>query len=266
MRSLEHGVAVVTGAGSGIGRATAVALAQRGCAVVIADINADRATAVAEDLGITGCRVVGARCDVTNDDDVAALYKTTMSNFGQVDIVMSNVGVIAKGLPLEIPLAAWSSVIDVNLLGMVRMLRTFLPSLLEQGSGHIVTTGSTAGLFPYAFDRLPYAASKAAVVALTESLALYLRPRGIGVSCFCPAGVVTNITEQIREYGPPTPAQAPQVPVITAEEAGELVVQGILDGRLLILSDPIVADMVEQHARDGEGFLTTQIEYLEAGR
>ena len=76
----------------------------------------------------------------------------------------------------------------------------FLPGLLEQGSGHIVNTASTAGLFPYGFDRLPYTTTKHAIVGLSESLAVYLRPRGIGVSCFCPAGVMTNIMEQITFY------------------------------------------------------------------
>src|SRR4029077_13011996 len=186
-----------------------------------------------------------ARCDVARDVDVTGLAEITWSTFGRVDIVISNVGVIAKGLPLEIPIDAWSAIIDINLLGTVRVLRAFLPGLLEQGSGHVVTTGSTAGLFPYAFDRLPYAATKAAVVALAESLALYLRPRGIGVTCFCPAGVITNIVEQIREYGPPTPVQAPQLPLITAEEAGEFVVQGIIEDQLLVLTDPVAHSMVE---------------------
>jgi NAD(P)-dependent dehydrogenase (short-subunit alcohol dehydrogenase family) len=194
---------------------------------------------------------------------VEVLVDTARSAFGRIDIVMSNVGVIAKGLPLEIPMEAWSSVIDVNLLGTVRVVRAFLPPLLEQGSGHVVTTGSTAGLFPYAFDRLPYTATKAAVVALTEAVALYLRPRGVGVTCFCPAGVVTNIVEHIREYGEPTPVQAPQFPLITAEEAGELVVRGILDDRLLVLSSTEVAGVVEQHAVDREGYLRAQIAYLE---
>jgi NAD(P)-dependent dehydrogenase (short-subunit alcohol dehydrogenase family) len=143
------------------------------------------------------------------------------------------------------------------------VLRAFLPSLLEQGSGHVVTTGSTAGLFPYAFDRLPYAATKAAVVALTESLALYLRPRGIGVTCFCPAGVITNIVEQIRQYGPSTPVQVPQLPLITADEAGELVVQGILEDQLLVVTDAAVTEMIGRHALDREGFLQAQIAYLE---
>jgi NAD(P)-dependent dehydrogenase (short-subunit alcohol dehydrogenase family) len=263
--TIDGAVAVITGAGSGIGRATALSLARRGAAVVVTDIDAARAEAVAAEIEADGGRAVGARCDVARDEDLTAVLDTTMTAFGRVDIVMSNVGVIAKGLPLEIPLDAWTSIIDINLLGTVRVIRTFLPSLLAQSSGHVVTTGSTAGLFPYAFDRLPYAATKAAVVALTESLALYLRPQGIGVTCFCPAGVITNIVEQVREYGPPTPIQAPQVPLIAAEEAGELVVQGIVDDQLLVLTDAVVATMVEDHARDRSAFVDAQIRYLEGG-
>jgi NAD(P)-dependent dehydrogenase (short-subunit alcohol dehydrogenase family) len=263
VQSVDGAVAVITGAGSGIGRATAVALARPGCEVVVTDIDLTRAEAVAAEIVTGGGRAVGVRCDVARDDDVAALYAATMSTFGRADIVMSNVGVIAMGLPEEIPLDVWSSILDVNVLGTVRILRTFLPHLLERGSGHVVTTGSTAGLFPYAYDRLPYAASKAAVVTLTESLALYLRPKGVGVSCFCPAGVVTNIVEQIRVYGPPTVIQAPQVPMISAEQAGDLVVRGIMSDELLIVTDPMVRSMAEHHGRDAEGFLRVQIEYLE---
>jgi NAD(P)-dependent dehydrogenase (short-subunit alcohol dehydrogenase family) len=203
---------------------------------------------------------------VSLPEEVAALAETTLEEYGRIDIDMSNVGVIAKGGPLEIPMDAWSSSIDINLLGTVRVLRAFLPTLIEQGSGHLVTTGSTAGLFPYAFDRLPYVATKAALVALSESLALYARPRGIGVTCFCPAGVMTNIVEQIRDYGPPTPVQPPQLPVINADDAGELVVRGILEDRLLVLTDPLAETMVHQHAEDREAFLASQIQWLKAGR
>ena len=259
MKSVDGAVAVITGAGSGIGRATALALAARGCSVVVTDIDAERAAAAA--VEIPGA--IGLRCDVTSDGDVAAVLDAALSTFGRVDIVMSNVGVIAMGLPEAIPVDAWSSILDVNVLGTVRVLRTFLPHLLERGSGHVVTTGSTAGLFPYAYDRLPYAASKGAIVALTESLALYLRPRGIGVSCFCPAGVITNIVEQIRVYGPPTHVQAPQLPLVSAEDAAERLVEGILADELLILSDDAAGAMVEQHALDRNGFLHAQIDYLE---
>ena len=101
-------------------------------------------------------------------------------------------------------------VVDINLMSVVRSLTVFLPSLLGQGSGHIVNTASTAGLFPYGYDRLPYTTTKHAIVGLSESLAVYLRPRGIGVSCFCPAGVMTNIVEQITFYGEPRPPRGPK--------------------------------------------------------
>ena len=211
-----------------------------------------------------GGRAIGIPCDVSLQDDVVTLAETTLRDYGRIDIIMSNVGVIAKGEPLEIPMDAWASIIDINLLGTVRVLRAFLPALLAQGSGHVVTTGSTAGLFPYAYDRLPYVATKAAVVALSEALALYARPRGIGVTCFCPAGVMTNIVEQVREYGPPTRLQPPQLPVISAEDAGELVVGGVLEDRLLVLTDPLAESMVHQHATDREAFLETQIQWLGA--
>ena len=266
MDSVDGKVAVLTGAGSGIGRATAHSLARRGTTVIISDVDADRAQLVAGEIQTLGGRAEGMRCDVSLPEDVTALAERAVLDYGRIDVIMSNVGVIAKGDTLEIPMDAWSSIIDVNLLGTVRVLRAFLPTLIEQGSGHVVTTGSTAGLFPYAYDRLPYVATKAAVVALSESLALYDRPRGIGVTCFCPAGVMTNIVEQIREYGPSTPVQPPQIPIISAEDAGELVVQGILEDRLLVLTDPLAESMIHQHAADREAFLASQIQWLDASQ
>jgi NAD(P)-dependent dehydrogenase (short-subunit alcohol dehydrogenase family) len=264
MDSVDGAVAVLTGAGSGIGRATALSLARRGARAVVSDLDGERAQLVAAEIRALGGQADWQRCDVSSQEDVEALAQRSLRDHGRVDIVMSNVGVIAKGDPLEIPMEAWSSLIDINLLGTVRVLRAFLPALLERGSGHVVTTGSTAGLFPYAYDRLPYAATKAAVVALTESLALYARPRGIGVTCFCPAGVMTNIVEQIRQFGPPTAVQPPQIPIISAEDAGELVVHGILQDRLVVVSDPLAELMVQQHAVDREAFLAAQIQHLES--
>ena len=139
---------MITGAGSGIGRATGLALAGRGCSVVVSDIDAARAEAVAAEVAAVGVRSLGVRCDVADDGEVLALRDATLEAFGRVDVVMSNVGVIAKGLPTEIPIDAWRSILDVNLLGTVRVLQAFLPALVEQRRGHVVTTGSVAGLFP----------------------------------------------------------------------------------------------------------------------
>jgi NAD(P)-dependent dehydrogenase (short-subunit alcohol dehydrogenase family) len=132
----------------------------------------------------------------------------------------------------------------------VRSNLVFLPHLLEQRRGHIVNTASTAGLLPYGFDRLPYTTTKHALVGLSESLALYLRPQGIGVSCVCPAGVRTNIVEQIQFFGDTTAPRAPSLPLVDAELVGELVVDAIERDRFLVVTAPEVRDEMVDRARD----------------
>ena len=249
---LSKAVAVITGAGSGVGRATAHAFARRGARVVVTDIDAERAAAVAAELDGDG---VAVRCDVTSLDDLEAARDAALERFGRVDVVMNNVGVLAVGPVEAIPLHAWERTIDINLLGVVRSNLVFLPLLLSQGSGHIVNTASTAGLLPYGFDRLPYTATKYAVVGLTEALALYLRPQGIGVSCLCPAGVKTNIVEQITFYGDAAPPRGPSFPVVDAEGVGELVADGVTQGRFLILTAPEAADELRDLGADVDGYL-----------
>ena len=168
---------------------------------------------------------------------------------------MNNVGVLAVGPVEAIPLEAWQRSIDINLLGVVRSNLVFLPILLAQGAGYVVNTASTAGLLPYGFDRLPYTATKHAIVGLTESLALYLRPRGIGVSCLCPAGVKTNILEQITFYGDVAPPRGPAFPVVEPESVGELVVDGVTEGRFLILTAPEAADELRELGADVDDYL-----------
>ena len=172
---LSHAVAVVTGAGSGIGEASARSLARRGTGVVVTDIDEHRANVVAADIGD---HAVPARCDVTSSDDLEAMRDLALDHFGRVDIVMNNVGVPIFGNVEDIPLEAWQRVIDINVMGIVRSNLVFLPWLLEQGSGHIVNTASIRGLLPYGYDRLPYTATKHAVVGLSKSLAVCLRPQG----------------------------------------------------------------------------------------
>ncbi|MFF4276518.1 SDR family oxidoreductase [Streptomyces sp. NPDC001536] len=250
---LHNAVAVVTGAGSGIGRAAAHAFARRGARVVVTDLVAERAHTVAGELGDRG---VSAGCDVTSLDDLRAVRDLALARFGRIDLVMNNVGILAVGPVEDIPLDAWQRVVDVNLLGVVRSNLVFLPHLLAQGSGHVVNTASTAGLLPYGFDRLPYTATKHAVVGLSEALALYLRPRGIGVSCLCPAGVATNIVEQISFYGDPAPPRGPDFPVLDADSVGELVAEGVTHDRFLILTAPQAADELREHGADVDAYLS----------
>src|SRR5690606_35006198 len=120
------------------------------------------------------------------------------SALGDMDIVVNNVGVILSGNPEDIPFAEWQRIVDLNLYPVIRSNEIFLASMLARGSGHIVNTASVAGLFPYAANRLPYVATKAAIVALTESLALYTEPRGVKVSCFCPGPTITNVSQGMK--------------------------------------------------------------------
>ncbi|MFJ9173983.1 SDR family oxidoreductase [Streptomyces sp. NPDC102360] len=253
---LHNAVAVVTGAGSGIGRAAAHSFARRGARVVVTDLDGERAKAVADELGDGSA---AAACDVTSLDDLLAARDLALDRFGRVDLVMNNVGILAVGPVEDIPLEAWQRVVDVNLLSVVRSNLVFLPVLLEQGSGHVVNTASTAGLLPYGFDRLPYTATKHALVGLSESLALYLRPRGIGVSCLCPAGVATNIVEQITFYGEPAPPKGPKFPVVDAESVGELVADGVSENRFLILTAPEAADELRELGADVDRYLSRLI-------
>ena len=250
---LAAAVAVVTGGGSGIGRATALALARRGTRVVVADLDGARADAVAAELGD---QAVGLRCDVTSTEDVEAARDVALERFGRVDVLMNNVGYPVVGLPEDIPLDAWQRLIDVNLLGVVRGIRAFVPHLVAQGSGHVVNTASIAGLFPYAFghERLPYVATKYAVVGISEQLAIYLRPKGVGVSCLCPATVRTNIAEQVQAYGDVQP-KAPAFPHADVDEVGELVAAAIEEDRFLVLTTTGVAEEMREHAADVDAFL-----------
>ena len=251
--NLATAVAVITGAGSGIGRASAHSLAARGGRVVVTDVDGERAERVAAEIG---AGAIAVKCDVTSVAELEHVRDAALEQFGRVDIVMNNVGILAGGPVEDIPLEAWQRVVDVNLFGIVRSNLVFLPLLIEQGAGHIVNTASVAGLLPYGYDRLPYTATKHAVVGLTESLLLALAPRGIGVSLLCPAGVATNIVEQIMFYGGRTTPVAPKLPVVDPDSVGELVADAITNDRFLVLTAPEVADELRERAADIDTYLS----------
>ncbi|MBL7489445.1 SDR family NAD(P)-dependent oxidoreductase [Frankia sp. AgB1.9] len=258
--TLDGAVAVVTGAGSGIGAATARAFAARGARVVVSDRDAGRAGTVAAAINQAGGEAVATRVDVTAESDLVGLRDSALGRFGRVDLVMNNAGVLAMGAPESLPDVAWRRVLDVNLMGIARSNRVFLPLLLEQGSGHVVNTSSASGLLAYGFDRLPYVASKHAVVGISEALAIYLGPRGIGVTCLCPSGVATNIAEQITNYGPAsiTP-RAPQHEIVTAEQVAALTADAVEQGRFLVLTVPDIQAELTQRAVDIESYLQARI-------
>jgi NAD(P)-dependent dehydrogenase (short-subunit alcohol dehydrogenase family) len=204
MQSLVDKTAVITGAASGIGQATARSLAARGARVVLADLDEAGVQELAAELGEQGQRALPVRVDVGAEDAFEVLRERALAEFGAVDVVMNNVGVLTRGLPDHLPVSEWQRILNINLMSVVRSNVAFLPGLIAQGSGHLVNTASFAGLMTYSYDRLPYAASKAAIIQISEGLALYLKPKGIGVTVLCPGPVRTNIGASIRSFGPET--------------------------------------------------------------
>jgi NAD(P)-dependent dehydrogenase (short-subunit alcohol dehydrogenase family) len=204
------------------------------------------------------------RCDVTSDADVERLGQVAIAEMEHVDVLMNNAGVVVCGALESMPVADWQWEFDVNVFGVVRGLRAFLPHMLARGSGYIVNTASMAGLFGLTGPGAPYVASKFAVVGLSESLALYVRPRGIGVAVLCPGAVDTNLGESGRVVGltpdelvADTAASAALLgPEVLAPEAvGELVAQAIEAERFLVHSNPAHAALLVRRAQDVDGFL-----------
>jgi NAD(P)-dependent dehydrogenase (short-subunit alcohol dehydrogenase family) len=264
VKEIRGKVAVVTGSGSGIGRATALALAQAGGRLIVSDLNAERCHSVTAEIKAHGGEAFAQPCDVTSDEDMAGLQDAALSEFGAVDIVMNNVGVLALGKPENIPLEAWQRILDVNVLSIARSIRVFLPGLLAQGSGHVVNTASTAGLYAYSFERLPYSASKAAVIAMSEALALYTLPRGVGVTVLCPGPVATNIVEQVQVYGELGAMRSPALAVLDPAVVGAQVVSAIQNETFFLPTHQEVHNILVERSRDPEGFLRSQIEVLRA--
>jgi len=251
----EDSVTVVTGAGNGIGRATAQALARAGGLVVACDIDAAAVEETVRSIAAEGHSAWASRVDVTSSEDHTAVRDFCLDTWGRVDRVMNIAGITTTGLPGDVPLSEWQRMIEVNLLSIVRSNGAFLPVLIGQGHGQLVTTGSTSGMFPYAYDRLHYAASKAAVIAMTEGLALYLRPQGIRVSCVCPAGVSTSITTRMRHFGPERPMGRPALPVVTPEEMADTILIGMAEDRFLICSVPEAYEEFARRGADPQAYL-----------
>jgi NAD(P)-dependent dehydrogenase (short-subunit alcohol dehydrogenase family) len=186
---------------------------------------------------------------------------------GEPDIVMNNVGAITNGNPEDLPIEEWRRIIDLNLYSVIYSNEIFIPRMLARGRGYIVNTASFAGLYPYAATRMPYVASKAAVVALSESMALYLHPQGIRVSCLCPGPVMTGVMGSMKSFGANVPLRGPggQFKVITAERAAAILADGMRDGRIVIPTDEQVWEVMRRHAASPDDFIQEKIDEYARG-
>jgi NAD(P)-dependent dehydrogenase (short-subunit alcohol dehydrogenase family) len=264
-------VAVVTGGASGIGRATALALARAGADVAVADINAERLGEAQAEIAALGQRALAVQCDVSQDADLERLARVTQAELGQVDLLMNNAGVVLRGALEAISVEDWQWCFGINVFGVVRGLRAFLPGMLARGSGYIVNTASIAGLIALTGEGAPYVASKFAVVGLSEALALYCRPRGIGVSLLCPAGVATNLAETGRSIGMTPERELAETRVaqtiqggaeMQPSEVAACVLDAVQAERFLVLPDPISETVVRNRAADPNAFLESRLAAL----
>jgi NAD(P)-dependent dehydrogenase (short-subunit alcohol dehydrogenase family) len=261
MRRLAGRAAVITGAAHGIGEASAAALAKQGVRLLLADIDEAAVAAVAAAITGSGGEAVSHGCDVGQDAAFDSLRSLALERFGQVDILMNNVGVLVSGLPQDIPLAEWQRVINVNLMSVVRGVQAFMPDMIARGEGHIVNTASFAGLFPYAFDRLPYAMTKGAIITLSEGLALYLKPQGVGVTCLCPGPVKTEIGKTMKSWTAGLALRGPgaDFEMLDSEAVGQMVVEAIQADRFFLPTHPHVRERLMERAGDFDAFLDKQI-------
>ena len=191
LRTFNDGVAIVTGAASGIGRAISEALAQLGCQVVLADIDVEDAEAAAAQIREKGGRAFAKRVDVCDFVAVSALVSETMEKTGRLDYIFNNAGIVVAGEAANYTIDAWQRIIAVNLGGVVNGVQAAYPAMIRQGFGHIVNTASMAGLVISA--GVGYSATKYAVVALSRALRIEAQVRGVRVSVICPGVVRTPI-------------------------------------------------------------------------
>lgn len=198
-RSIDQKVAVITGAASGMGRATARLFADEGAQVALADRNGPGAQLVADEINAAGGRARSWELDVSDAAGIEGFVAEVVAHFGKLDILVNNAGV---SLPAAIDAAdweaAWSTTIAVNLTGEARLARTCVPHLIASGAGRIVNIASTEGLGATAFMS-PYTASKHGVIGLTRSLAVELGARGVTVNCICPGPIDTGMTAPIPD-------------------------------------------------------------------
>ncbi len=184
-------VVLITGAGAGIGKATAKAFAERGAYVVVADVDA---RAGRETAGEIGDRALFIEVDVSDRDSVRQMVERTEERFGRIAILVNNAGIYHQGDVLETPEEVWNRVLSVNLTGMYLCAQQVLPQMVSQGKGVIVNVASEAGMVAIG-GQVAYNVSKAAVISLTQSMAVDFARRGIRVNAVAPGTTETPLVE-----------------------------------------------------------------------
>lgn len=240
-------VALVTGGGSGIGRASAIGFAREGARVVVADIDAEAGQSTVDTIGSSGAQAIFVRTDVSKQADVEAMINTTIEAFGHMDCAFNNAGIEGTvGIPLaDYSVDNWDRVIDINLKGVWLCMKYELSHMLKQGGGAIVNTASVAGLVGGTFGSAYYA-SKHGVVGLTKAAAIEYGGSAIRVNAVCPGVIRTEMAERVikdrQDLEDSVTALHPLGRLGTPEEVAETVVWLSSDAASFVTGQAIAVD------------------------
>ncbi len=234
----EGKVAIVTGGGSGIGRATAAALGEAGAAVVVADIDDGGGRETVRLVEAAGGRAAFVRTDVTRREDIEAMIAHAEATFGRLDILHNNAGINA-GWPRfpEAPFERWDMTVAINLWAVIAGTQAAVPAMRRAGGGAIVNMASLAGLVAYEADPI-YAATKHGVVGFTRAMAFLREEANIRVNCICPGFVDTPLPRRRLGQMPPEErarweATFARIPMIAPEEVADAVLECVRDDSLV---------------------------------
>ncbi len=256
---VAHKVAIVTGGGGGIGGALAAKLAQHGARVIVADLDAELAAAVAGEINAERFgAAVGAQADVSDTAQIRRLIDLAESEFGPVDLYFANAGITGV-TGLDAGDADWDRSFDVNVRAHIRAAQLLIPNWVERGEGYFVSTASAAGLLTQ-LGSATYSVTKHAAVGFAEWLNITYGDQGVRVSCLCPMGVNTKLLYAGGQSGHPlgelaTRAVTTAGEVLEPDTVADAVLEAIDDERFLILPHPIVLEMFRHKAGDYDRWL-----------
>ncbi len=195
LKRFQGKVALVTGGGSGIGRAGAIRFAQEGADVAVVDRFGDRAQAVADEIKVLGRRTLAITADVSIQADAERMVRETMEHLRRLDVMFNNAGIGGESATiLDMPVEEWKNVIDVNLTGMFYSCKYGVTAILQSGGGAIVNMSSDMAGWDTLAESAPYMASKEGVLALTKALAMEVAGEGIRVNAVCPGIIETRLS------------------------------------------------------------------------
>ncbi|CAN7762998.1 SDR family NAD(P)-dependent oxidoreductase [Paenibacillus sp. LjRoot153] len=235
MSIFREKVCVVTGGASGLGRALCRQLAAYGADVTVADLNAEAAKGVMQEILERGGKATSCHVDVTEPTSIEKLVNETMARLGRLDFMFNNAGITVIGEFRDLPLDEVMKVLNVNLKGAVNGSHYAYQAMVRQGFGHIVNTASGLGLAPGP-TQLPYVMSKFGVVGLSETLRYEGLDLGIRVTAVCPGFIQTSLIENVRTFNASPQDVISQIPVkvVDPDEAARLVLRGVAKNRAII--------------------------------